>query len=171
MPTPQKEQIVKEMSDKFSKASSVYLLDFTGLDVNTTTELRKNFREADVEYRVVKNTLARLSLKNAGIEGLTKYVTGVNGYVISYDDPTKPGKLITNNKEFKDKVEFKAVLFEGTVFGPEQISDLVTLPSRNDLIATFVGMIQSPMSKLVLTLNGSIGNLVNVLKVMASKKE
>jgi large subunit ribosomal protein L10 len=171
MPTPQKEQVVKEMADKFSKASSVYLLDFTGLDVNSTTELRKNFREADVEYRVVKNTLARLSFKNAGIEGLSEYLTGVNGYVISYDDPTKPGKLVTNNKEFKDKVEFKAVLFEGKVFGPEQISDLVKLPSRNDLLATLVGMIQSPMTKLVVTLNGGAGNLVNVLKALASKKE
>lgn len=171
MPTPQKEQIVQEMKDKFSTANSVFLLDFTGLDVNSTNELRKNFREAEVEYRVVKNTLARLSLKEAGIEGLTEYLTGVNGYVMSYDDPAKPAKVIDKNKEFKDKIKFKAVLFEGKVFGPEEVDELAKLPSRDELIAQFMSMIQSPMVKLAGTLNGALNKFLNVLNALEEQKK
>jgi large subunit ribosomal protein L10 len=171
MPTPQKEQIVKEMSESFRRATSVFLVDFTGLDVNSTNELRKNLREAELEYKVVKNTLAKMSFNNAGIESLNDFLVGVNGYVISYDDPTKPGKVITKNKDFKDRIKFKAVLFEGKVFGPEQVKDLVDLPSRENLLATFVGLIQSPMVKLAGTLNSVGGNLVNVLRALAEQKK
>ncbi|HFE64995.1 MAG TPA: 50S ribosomal protein L10, partial [Caldithrix sp.] len=111
MPTPQKEQIVQEMTDKFGKATGVYLVDFTGLDVNSATELRRKFREANVEYRVVKNTLAKRSLHNAGIDGLDEFLKGVNAYAISYDDPTIPVKVLDKQKEVKDKLKLKAAIF------------------------------------------------------------
>ncbi|HHE64971.1 MAG TPA: 50S ribosomal protein L10 [Bacteroidetes bacterium] len=171
MPTPQKEQIVKEMTDKFGRANGIYLLDFTGLDVNITNELRRNFREANIEYKVVKNTLAKLSFQNAGIEGLNEYLTGVNGYVISYDDPTLPAKILDKNKEVKERVKFKAVLFEGKVFGPEMVEKLSKLPSKEELLGQLVGMLQSPLVKLANTLNTAMINLINVLNALENKKK
>ncbi|NOX36105.1 MAG: 50S ribosomal protein L10 [Calditrichaeota bacterium] len=172
MPTPQKEQIVQEMTDKFSRAQSIILADFTGIDVNTITELRKKFREANVEYRVVKNTLARLSVKNAGIEGLEPFLVGVNSYAISYDDPTKPIKVIEEfKKELEDKFQIKAAYFEGKIIGPEQVPALAKLPSRDELLAQFVGMLNSPMSKLVGTLQGAMTKLIGVLKALEESKK
>jgi large subunit ribosomal protein L10 len=170
MPTPQKEQIVQEMSEKFGKASSVYLLDFTGMDVNMTNALRKNFRETEVEYRVMKNTLAKLSFGKAGIAGLDDYLKGVNAYAISYDDPTKPAKVLDKNKEFKEKLKYKAAYFEGKVLGPDEVEALASLPTRDELLGQVVGMLQSPMTKLANVLNGTMSKFLLALKAIEQQK-
>ncbi len=171
MPTPQKEKIVEEMTEKFGKASSIFLADFTGMDVNTTTEMRKMFRQADVEYRVLKNTLAKLSFDKAGINGMEEFLKGVNAYAIAYGDPTQPAKVLEKSKELKDKIKLKAALFEGKIVGPERVEDLAKLPSREELLGQLVGMLQSPMSKLVGTLNAGMGKFVGVLKALEEKKK
>ncbi len=171
MPTPQKEQIVQEMSDKFGKAAGIYLVDFTGMDVNTTTELRKNFKQANVEYRVLKNTLAKLSFDKAGIDGMDDFLNGVNAYAISYDDPTIPAKILDKNKTFKEKLKYKAALFEGQVMGPEKVEAIASLPSREELLSQLVGMLKSPMTKLAGTLNAAMVNMVNVLKSLEEEKK
>ncbi|MEJ2048759.1 MAG: 50S ribosomal protein L10 [Calditrichota bacterium] len=170
MPTPEKEQIVQEMTDKFGRATSIYLVDFTGLDVNTTTELRRNFREAQVEYRVLKNTLAKISFQNAGIKGMDEFLTGVNGYAISYDDPTLPAKVLEKNKEYKEKLKLKAALFEGNIVGADKVENLAKLPSRKELVGKIAIMLNSPMTKLVMTLNGAMANMVNALKALEKNK-
>ncbi|MBN2365159.1 MAG: 50S ribosomal protein L10 [Calditrichaeota bacterium] len=170
MATPQKEKIVDEMKDKFGRASSIYLVDFTGMDVNLTNELRRNFRDSNVEYRVMKNTLAKLSFEKAGIEGMNDFLTGVNAYAISYDDPTLPVKVLKRNKEFKEKPKLKAALFEGQVVGAEKVENLANLPTREELLGQLVGMLNSPMTKLVNTLNGAMSKLVYTLKSLEEKK-
>jgi large subunit ribosomal protein L10 len=170
MPTPQKEQIVQEMADKFGRATGIYLVDFTGMDVNLTTELRRNFREAQVEYRVIKNTLAKISFKNAGIKGMDEFLTGVNGYAISYDDPTLPAKVLEKNKEYKEKLKLKAALFEGNIVGSDKVENLAKLPSRTELIGKIAMMLNSPMTKLAMTLNGAMASMVNALKALETKK-
>ena len=170
MPTPQKEKIVEEMTDKFSRASSIFLVDFTGMDVNSITELRRNFRESNIEYRILKNTLAKISFQHAGIEGMEEYLKGVNGYAISYDDPTLPVKILDKNKEFKEKLKLKAALFEGKVIGSDQVVAIAKLPSRTEMLGQLVSMLNSPMTKLAGTLTASILKLVNVIKSLEEKK-
>lgn len=171
MATPQKEKIVEEMTDKFGRASSIFLVDFTGMDVNSTTELRRNFRESNIEYRVLKNTLAKISFQHAGIKGMEEYLEGVNAYAISYDDPTLPVKILDKNKEFKEKLKLKAALFEGKVIGSAQVVAIAKLPSRTEMLGQLVSMLNSPMTKLAGTLNASIVKLVNVLKSLEEKKK
>ncbi|OGB64912.1 MAG: 50S ribosomal protein L10 [Caldithrix sp. RBG_13_44_9] len=170
MATPQKEKIVQEMSTKFGRAAGIYLVDFTGLDVNTTNELRKNFRDSKVEYRVLKNTLAKIAFEQAGIQGMDQFLSGVNGYAISYDDPTLPVKLLEKSKDFKEKLKLKAALFEGKIVPANQVESLAKLPSKKELIGQVAGMLNSPMSKLVNSLNGIMYKFVNVLKAVEEKK-
>ncbi|MFZ0389557.1 MAG: 50S ribosomal protein L10 [Calditrichia bacterium] len=170
MPTPQKEQVVQEMSEKFGKAVSIYLVDFTGMDVNTTNELRRNLRDQQIEYRVLKNTLAKLSLNDAGISDLDEFLVGVNAYAISYDDPTLPVKILDKKKEFKEKIKYKAALFEGKVFGPEKVGAIADLPSREELLAQLASMLNSPMTKLAATLNGAMSKMVGVLQALKEEK-
>lgn len=172
MPTPQKEAIIQEMTEKFSNASSIFVADFSGVDVNTITELRRGFREAKVEYRVMKNTLARMSLKNAGIDGLNEFLVGVNSYAISYDDPTLPIKVVEKfNKDKKTEIPIKVAFFEGQLVAPEKVADLAKLPSKHELLGQLMGMLKSPMSKFVGTLNASMQNVVGVLKALEEKKQ
>lgn len=171
MPTTRKEKIVEEMTDKFGRASSIFLVDFTGMDVNSTNELRRNFRESNVEYRVLKNTMARLSFQKAGIEGMDNFLKGVNAYAISYDDPTVPAKILEKNKEFKEKLILKAALFEGKIVGTEQVQIISKLPSKMELLSQLVSMLNSPMSKLVGTLNAVMSNLIYALKSLEEKKK
>lgn len=172
MPTPQKEAIVKKMTEKFSSARSIFLADFTGVDVNTITQLRKEFRQARVEYRIVKNSLAKLSFKDAGIEGLDHYLSGVNSYAISYDDPTQPIKVLEKfQKDLDGKFPVKAAYFEGQVVDAQRVSGLSRLPSKQELLGQFVGMIQSPMAKLAAMLRGSLSNLASVLKALEESKK
>jgi large subunit ribosomal protein L10 len=171
MPTTRKEKIVEEMTDKFGRASSIFLVDFTGMDVNSTNELRRNFRESNVEYRVLKNTMARLSFQKAGIDGMDNFLKGVNAYAISYDDPTVPAKILEKNKEFKEKLILKAALFEGKIVGAEQVQIISKLPSKMELLSQLVSMLNSPMSKLVGTLNAGMSNLIYALKSLEEKKK
>lgn len=171
MPTPQKETIVQEMSEKFSRATGIYLADFTGIDVNTVVELRKKFFEADVEYKVVKNTLARRSMEKAGIDGMDPFLNGVNSYAISYDDPTTPIKVIKKlKKELDGKFDVKAAYFDGQVVPRDGVDALAELPSKEELLSQLMAMIQSPIVKLAQTLNASMSNVVGVLNALEEKK-
>lgn len=172
MPTPQKEQIVKEMTDKFSKASSIFMADFTGMDVNLLNQLRKSFRESRVEYRVVKNTLARMCVKNAGIGELEKYIVGVNSYMISYDDPTLPVKVVEKmKKELNEKFKIKAAYLEGQVVGPDKVEALAKLPGRDELYSMLLGLLQSPLVKFASLLQSNMVKLVGALKALEEKKK
>lgn len=171
MPTPQKEQIVSEMADKFSRAKSIFLADFSGIDANTINSLRKKFHQEKVEYRVVKNTLAKISFENAGIDGMSSYLNGINSYAISYEDPTLPMKVVDGLKStLEDKFVVKAAYFEGEIIGPDRIKGIAKLPTREQLLSQLVGVLQAPMAKLVGTLQASITNFLLVLKAMESKK-
>lgn len=171
MPTPQKEKIVSEMADKFSKARSIFLADFSGIDANTINGLRKKFNDEKVEYRIVKNTLAKISFKNAGIDGMDSFLDGINSYAISYDDPTLPMKVVDSYKSnLNDKFVVKAAYFEGQIIGPDQITGIAKLPSHEQLMAKLVGILQAPMSKLVGTLQASISEFLMVLKALETKK-
>ncbi|MCB0264936.1 MAG: 50S ribosomal protein L10 [Calditrichaeota bacterium] len=172
MPTPQKETIVQDMADKFGRASSFIMTDFTGVDANTIVEIRKKFFESDIDYRVVKNTLAKISLEKSGIEGLEDYLKGVNAYAISYDDPTLPIKVMEGfKKQLGDKMPIKAAYFEGQVIESSRVTSLSSLPSKQELIGKFAGMIISPMGKLASTLNANMQNVVGVLNALKEKKE
>lgn len=171
MPTPQKEKIVSEMADKFSKATSIFLADFSGIDVNTINALRKKFHDGKVEYRVLKNTLAKISFENAGIDGIDSFLTGVNSYAISYDDPTLPMKVVDRfRSDLDDKFVIKAAYFEGQVIGPDRISGIARLPSREQLLAKLIGILQAPMGKVVGTLQANISKFLMLLKALEDKK-
>lgn len=171
MPTPQKEKIVSEMTDKFSRAKSIFLADFSGIDVNTINALRKRFHDEKIEYRIVKNTLAEISFKNAGIDGMTTHLNGVNSYAISYDDPTLPMRVVDNfRSNLEEKFIVKAAYFEGEVIGPDRITGIAKLPTREQLLAKLVGILQAPLGRTVGTLQASVTKFLMVLKSLEAKK-
>lgn len=147
----QKQQIIDEIRGKFDKAESAVVIDYIGITVAEADSMRKKLREADVDYTVYKNTLVKRAIADTKYEGLGDVLAGPSAFAFSYEDATAPARVINEViKEFK-KMEFKAGVIEGNLFDAEGIKKIADIPSRETLIAKFMGSIQSPVSKAVRT--------------------
>lgn len=173
MPQPRavKEQIVQDLTGRLTDAETVYLTDLTGLDVEAVTDLRRRLRAEDVECRVIKNTLTRFAIKNAGLPDLGAHLDGPTALVIS-NDPVAPAKVLKDfGKDHDDRPRIKGGLLSGAIIEAGQVDALAKLPSREELLARTVGGIAAPISGLVFSLSGVLGNMVRVLSAVARQKE
>ncbi|MCH7819947.1 MAG: 50S ribosomal protein L10 [Candidatus Marinimicrobia bacterium] len=171
MPNARKLEIVKELSEKLSKAKGIYLADFAGLTVQEAVDFRKKLKENGIEYRVAKNTLIKLAAKEAKIEGLSEYLVGPTGIALSYDDPASPAKLIYDFAKENEKMDVKAFWMEGELFGAEKFEEVAKLPPRNELLSRLIGDLQSPMRTLAATLQASMSKLVATLNGLKDSKQ
>lgn len=171
MPTAEKVATVESLTELLKQSKGIYLTDFTGLDVPTFTELRKKLREEQVSFLVVKNRLAKLAVKEAGVEGLDDLFIGPTGLVCTEDDAVAPARVLSKFAEGSDgKPVMKAGYIEGDVYLDAQLEALAKLPSREVLLGKMVSSMQSPISGLVYTLNGIIQKFVATLQAVADKK-
>jgi ribosomal protein L10 len=171
MATQQKKAIVEKYSDKFRRAKCVYVTDFGGLDVHMDTRVRKMFREAKLEYKVLKNRLAIRSLHEAGITSLDSHLKGVSSFIIGYDDPVIPAKILRDFNKKKELLRIKALLLEGKVFSAKDVEAIADLPSREVLLAQLLGVLKAPMSKLVGTMQASLTKFVRTLDAVKDNKK
>ncbi|TWH47025.1 50S ribosomal protein L10 [Sporomusa sp. KB1] len=171
--TQEKLQTVAEIKEKLSTTQGAVLTNYRGLTVAQDTKLRRQLREAGVEYRVFKNTMTRIAAKEAGIEGLDPYLEGPTAIAMSYTDPVAPAKVIADFvKENKlQTLEVKAGLVEGKVIDANSVKALASLPSREVLIAQVLAGMQAPVAGFVNVLSGSLRNLVYALEAVRKQKE
>jgi large subunit ribosomal protein L10 len=148
-----KESKVQEIREKLEKAEAVVLATYQGLSVEEDTELRKQLREAGVEYKVYKNTLVTLAAKELGMEGIVPYLEGPISVAIGYDDATAPARILNDFAKTHKKLELKAGIVQGDVFDQAKIQELATIPPKDVLIAKLLGSLKAPMSNLVYLLN------------------
>ncbi|MFC1514242.1 50S ribosomal protein L10 [candidate division KSB1 bacterium] len=167
----EKTQVVEELHKVFSEAKGVYLTDFTGIDVDTINKLRTQFKENDINYRIVKNTLTILSIKDLSLDDLQKYLIGPTAIAYSYNDAMLPGKVIEGFQKKTSLLPLKAAIVEGIIYDKAGAEKIITLPSRDELIAKMLGSLNSPISGLVMTLSGILRNFVGVLSAIRDKKE
>lgn len=170
MARPEKESAVQEIVEIFGEAKGVFVTDFEGLNVKTISEFRKKCRDASVEYRVVKNTLARLATEKSGYSDMIEHFKGPSAIAYSYDDPSAPARVIAQFTKDHDKPAIKMSLFEGVFYGPEKVAMIAALPSKDELLAKIVGGFNAPIQGLVGNLNGIIQKLVLTLDAVKSKK-
>ena len=151
-----KKAIVEEIADKFSRSTSAILYDYRGLTVEEVTELRKQFREAGVDYKVYKNTLVKRALEQAGVEGLTDLMEGPNAIAFSYDDPITPAKIGSEFAKTHKELELKAGIVEGEFFNETKVKELAAIPTREVLIAKLLGSLKAPVSNFAYLLQAII---------------
>lgn len=151
-----KKQKVEEIREKFNKAQSAVVVDYRGLTVEETTELRKKMREAGVEYKVYKNTMTRLAAKETVFEALTADLIGPNGIAFGYEDPVVPAKVLNDFAKDHKKLELKAGMVEGQYCDLDKIKAIAEIPSREVLLAKFLGSIKSPISNFAYMLQAII---------------
>ncbi len=166
-----KEAIVAEVADKASRAAAMYFADFTGLTVEEATELRREFRKAGVEYKVVKNTLAKKALERVtGYDHVYEKLVGPTGIAFSYGDAVAPAKIIKKFNEKSGKLTLKVAVLEKQVFDGSQLDQLSKLPTRQELMAGVVGSIHAPISGVVGAIGAVMRDLVNVIDAIEKKK-
>jgi large subunit ribosomal protein L10 len=147
----QKQAIIDEISEKMQKASGVVVIDYIGITVEQADTLRGRLRDAGLDYKVYKNTLVKRAIEGTDSAGLADALDGPSAFAFGYEDATAPARVLDGViKEFK-KMEFKAGLVEGVIYDADGIKQIATIPSKDVLIARFLGSIQSPIGKLVRT--------------------
>lgn len=146
-----KQVIIDEIKEKLDGAQSAVVIDYMGISVAQADAMRKKLREANVDYTVYKNTLLKRAIEGTEFAGLADVLEGPSAIAISKDDATAPARVL--NEIIKDykKMEFKAGVVEGNLFDKDGIQTIADIPSRDVLIAKFMGSIQSPISKAVRT--------------------
>jgi large subunit ribosomal protein L10 len=148
-----KEAKVAEIKEKLEKAQGVVLSQYQGLSVEDDTQLRKNLREAGVEYKVYKNTLVTLAARELGIEGIVTHLQGPISIAFGYEEPTVAARVLNEFAKTHKKLELKAAIIQGEIFDGAQVNELASIPPRDVLIAKLLGSFKAPLSNLAYLLN------------------
>ncbi|MGE8207234.1 50S ribosomal protein L10 [Heyndrickxia sp. NPDC080065] len=146
----QKKQIVDEIAGKLKSSVSTVIVDYRGLNVAQVTELRKQLREAGIEFKVYKNSLTRRAAEVAELSGLEDSLTGPNAIAFSTEDVVAPAKILNDFAKKNEALEIKAGVIEGNTATVEEIKALAELPSREGLLSMLLSVLQAPIRNLAL---------------------
>jgi large subunit ribosomal protein L10 len=148
-----KKAVVETLTGKIQEATSVVFVDYKGINVAQDTELRKQFREAGVEYTVVKNTLTRFAAKNVGYD-FDEVLNGTTAMASTTGDPIAPARIVCEfAKKNKNTLSIKGGVVEGSVLTADQLNGFGELPSKNALVASVLGTFLAPISSLAFVLD------------------
>ena len=148
-----KQPIVDEISATIKDAQSVVVVDYRGLTVAQDTQLRKQLREANVSYKVYKNTLVSRAIKGTEFESLNEVLEGPNAFAVSTEDATAPARILAEFAKKNPELEIRAGIVEGTYYDANAMKAIAAIPSRDILISKLLGSLQSPITNLARVLN------------------
>ena len=153
------------LAEKFDRSAIVIATDYSGLPVGEMTALRRALREAGVEYRVIKNTLAHLAADKVGRQGIKDVIQGPTGIAFGYGEPTEPARALSGFiRSSRSALKIRGAEMEGQVLSTGEVDRLAALPTREDLIALLLMRMNGPITGLVNVLNGPIAGLARVLQ-------
>ena len=170
MPNKKNISNVKDLTDKLSRAKSIYFTDYLGLNVSDVTNLRKKFYDSNVEYLVVKNTLLKIASDQNEISLGDELFSGSTAIAISYDEPVLAAKVIKGFLKDHDLPSIKGILFEGSYLPASDFEKIANLPSKEESLAKIIVMLKSPLQNIVNLLNSPMIKLVNVLNGLKESK-
>jgi large subunit ribosomal protein L10 len=171
MKRSEKEQIIADVKGKIERAKGMYFADFTGITVEEVNELRREFRKANIDYQVVKNTLVRKALESVtGYDKVIDKLVMPTAIAFGYDDPIAPARIIKKFSQKNEKLKVKVCVVENQVFEGSQLDHLAKLPSRGEIIAGVLGSIQAPISGVVGVIAAVMRDLVSVIDAIEKKK-
>jgi large subunit ribosomal protein L10 len=166
----QKQETVTALATRLKRTTTLYVTDFTGLDVAKMTQLRRRLRQAGTDFVVVKNTLARRALGDAQVPGLEEHLAGPTGLVLAGADPVAAAKVLADFAREFEKPAIKVGLVDGKAVTPAQVKRLASLPPRLELLSQLGGTLQAPMASFAGALNGVLMNMVGALEALRAKR-
>ncbi len=155
-----KAPIIEEIKSQFDGAEGAVLADYRGLTVAQDTDLRKQLREANVVYKVYKNTYIKRAIAGTKFEELTSSLEGPTAVAISKSDATAPARILSKFAKTAPKLEIKCGIVEGTFYDNNAIKAIAEIPGREELLSRLLGSLKSPIT-----------NMARVIKQIAEKKE
>ena len=166
MARPEKVEQVKLLSEKLQSAKTAVLTDYRGLSVSQMEDLRARFRGANVEYRVIKNTLARRAVSESGQDdALQELLVGPVAIAFGYEELGTPIRVINEfARQARLRLDIKGGVVEGQVLDAAQMREIGDLPSREVLLAQLLGTLESPISQLANAMQASVRELVGLLE-------
>ncbi len=147
----EKQIIIDEIKGKLENAQAAVVIDYIGITVAEADAMRKKLREANVDYTVYKNTLVKRAIEGTKYADLAQVLDGPSALAISSEDAVAPARILNSVIKDYKKMAFKAGVIEGTFYDAAGVEKIASIPSRDELIAKFMGSIQSPVGKLVRT--------------------
>ena len=169
MPTAEKERMLEELEERFKRSKALVFTGFRGLTANEMVELRRELRKANLEYKVIKNRLAKLAAQRLGLE-IDPLLDGPTGVCFGYDDPALAFKVTVELAKRFEKYEIRGGISEGQLVDAEGAKELASLPSREELLARLAGAFQGPIRGFAGVLHALLRELVIVLNEVAKVK-
>ena len=148
-----KKPIIEEIQSSIKDAKSVVVVDYRGLTVEQDTRLRKTLRENNITYKVYKNTMINFAIQGTEFEALAPYLEGPTAIAISTEDATAPARAICKFAKEAPKLEVKAGIVEGTAYDAAGITQIASVPSKEELLAKLLGSMKSPISNFARVIN------------------
>lgn len=167
----QKRHEVAILKDKLARANNVILTDHTGINVADISILRRKLKEGGSEFRVSKNTLLKLAVKDTELDHLARHFEGPTSVVFGYDDSTVPARIIYDSIRESEKPVFKACYFEGEEHGFDYLKKIALLPSRDQLLAGLVGTLDGVLSQFVSLLEAATREFIGTLDSLAESRK
>ena len=165
MPTERKINSVKEMQEWMTSCTVAVSTEYTGLSVDNMTLLRRNLREKDIQFRVVKNSLAHLAAEAAGRPVFKLLVEGPTGIAIGYGEATEPAKaLVEFIRSTRSPLKIKGGILGERLLSAEEVGNLATLPSKEELVSRLMGQLNNPTVALVNVLSAPLSGLARVIQ-------
>lgn len=142
-----KAEVVSEIAGKFQNAQSAVVVEYRGLSVAEVTQLRRNLRDEDVEFKVYKNKLVQRATETAGYEALNDQLVGPNAIAFGHSDAVAPARILAKFAKDHEALVIKAGVVEGKVLSLDEINEIAKLPGREGMYSMLLGMLQAPVSK------------------------
>ena len=166
----EKQAIVAQLTEKIQNATAGVLVDYKGITVEEDTALRKECRENDVDYAVVKNTLLRFAFNNTGLEDLDGLLNGTTSLATAENDPIAPFRIITDySKKLGERFNVKAAFMEGKILNDAEIAEMSALPSKDALYSKVLGTMIAPITGLAVCLGQILEQKGGSLEVPAAE--
>ncbi len=166
----EKETLQEELNGKFGRAKTVIVAEFKKLDVDTVNRLRRKLRDGKVEWKVLKNTIARRAAKGTSVDVLSDDFVGPVAAAISYDDVIAPAKILTEFIKDLEAIKIRSAVVDGKKTDVKGVMALAKLPGLNTLRAQILSMINQPATKLARTIKEPGAALARVIAAKADKK-
>ncbi len=167
----EKEELIKELSEKFARTKTAVVAEFSKVDVETVTKLRAKLRDGKVEYKVLKNTLAKRAAKGTSVEAIAEDFTGPIALAISYDDVVAPAKILSEFIKDMETIKIRSAVVEGKRIDVNGVKALAKMPGLPELRAQLLGMLNQPAGKLVRTIAAPGSQLARVMQAHADKSQ
>ena len=153
-----KAELVDVVAEKMKAAVSIVVVDSRGLTVEQDTVLRRNLRESEVEFKVIKNSILRRAAEKAGLEELASSFVGPSAVAFSHEDVVAPAKILNDFAKNAEALEIKGGAIEGAVASKEEIIALASLPSREGLLSMLLSVLQAPVRNVALAVKAVADN-------------